>query len=400
MRLGIASDFQLGAGEVYATPTRTRLADTEDHLEQMADELEARDVTALLFGGDAFEKRKPGPDELLVFKRFANRLLDHGLELILCLGNHDLRGPDAPAILELFDNGDLLRVVRRPELVSLRAMDEGPDVLLGVLPWTHPAHHGGTPLERARLLVAEAARLRAQVAEVQRSDVMPVLLTHYALAGMRLPTGLSTGELIGEPVLDTHALLAQGWRYVFAGHVHARDVMVQPEGPRTAVSIGSPWTHDFGEAGESHGFYVLDVPTDHLDHVELEGRPFITLTEDDLVDVTRLGSDGLEYHPGLLDVAGAVVRVRVKLEAEGVLDVEGLKRALYEAGAHKVHAIELDRAESRARARVELAEETAPLEAVRAWCAATNASDSGTRLLEELTATLLREETPDAHAPA
>lgn len=392
MRLLFLSDTQLGGGAGYGTPERPRLADAADYLDEVVDIAAGEDVDLLVFCGDAFQHRRPAVDELLVFGRFLGQL---PCDFVLVAGNHDCRGPSpTPTTLDLFgERGDTLFVT--PGLKGCG------DAALAFLPWSHPgplraAQSGVTPLEQAEALVKIAADLRERIRVVEQSvdecrpqRMTPILVTHHALSGMSLPTGLSTGELVGEPVLDTDALLEQGWRAVIAGHVHAADVVFRdhPEGG-CAVSVGSPWIHDFGEAAGTHGVVLFDTDGEVFKRVELSGRRFVTI---DL--------DG-EQRPGLLDwfypedVAGAVVRVRIRCTEQAArdLDVEAIRRGLLEAGAHKVHAVTLD-VERKVRARAEqMAEDAGPLTALDSWLEATGAGSREGERLRDLTRQLLLEQ--------
>ena len=222
------------------------------------------------------------------------------------------------------------------------------------------------------------------------ADAVPILVTHYSLAGVQLPTGLFTGELVAtEPVLDTHSLLAQGWAYVFAGHVHSTDVYEPVMNSGAVVSIGSPWIQDFGEAGERHGFWVLDVALGTLEHVEVPGRPFVTL------DWTGLDGFAEWETTGFFDarLAEAVVRLRWSLTEEEAasIDVEKVKRAILGHGALKVHSIHVD-VERAHRGRAEnVAEDSEPIAALDAWLAASGSTPAEGDRLRELTVSLIEE---------
>ena len=224
MRVAFLSDLQLGGGAVYGTPERPRLADQEAALAWIADELRRRGITDLVIAGDVFDRRKPAPDELLVFTNFLARV-EGDIEIVV--GNHDLRAPGLRIALDVFNvfvaaggfGGANVR--RRPHIAGLKALDRGRDAAVAMLRGRTPrtsAQHGAAPSRCASTptpVVAEAAALRAKVLQEFDADAVPILVTHYSLAGVQLPTGLFTGELVAtEPVLDTHSLLAQGWAYI------------------------------------------------------------------------------------------------------------------------------------------------------------------------------------------
>jgi DNA repair exonuclease SbcCD nuclease subunit len=389
VKLLICSDLQLGSGARYGTPARTRLEDQDVGLDFITELVADEGIDALIVAGDVFQHRRPAIDELIVFDRFLRSV---PCETILVAGNHDVRGPyPMPTTLDLF-KGAAGSVHAWPEVRFLSSK-----VALAFLPWAHPgplrslnrSRTGEKPVPdrtQAAALAEIAGGLRVKI-ERESSEATPVLVTHFGLSGMRLPTGLSTGELIGETVLDTHDLLAQGWRFIFAGHVHSTDVVTAADG-RQAISVGSPWVHDFGEAEGGHGVWVYDSDLDSVAHVAIPGRPFVTLELE-----PGPGSAGLVQRGGgdAYGYDGDIVRVLIRAtEQEAAqLDVEAVKRMLYERGAHKVFVhLEVERG---TRARAEVAEDTEPLKAVEAWLVATGGLPDAGERLRDLTDHLLQE---------
>lgn len=375
-RIAFISDLQIGSGESYGTPTKPRLDDQAETLRAFTERIVELEVDEVVIAGDLFERRRPSIAELVVANDWL-RSLPTGVYLMA--GNHDVIAPwPAPSTVDLFGG------FSRPTLSPLG------DVVLAFMPWAHPgplraAREGATALEQAAAMLEIAQGLRIQC-RAMYPDAEPVLVTHYALTGFSTPTGVATGELVGEPVLDSYGLAAQGWSYVFAGHIHRADEMTI-DGATVLVSIGSPWIQDFSEAEERHGFWLLDSEGD-LERYDLPGRRFVTISGAvaEESDVALLSADE--------DVRDAVVRVRLLCSEDvaGRISLAALKRDLYELGAHKVFAIQLD-VERNARARVEgMSEETEPLESLRAWLTATSgAGNVPTERLLHLTESLLEE---------
>ena len=384
MRLLFISDLQLGGGEAYGTPARSRLDDSRDALDAVTDIAAEREADLVIVAGDVFQHRRPAVDELLVFSRFLSNL---PCPYQLVAGNHDLRGPASmPSVLDLFGRrGDTVHVYP-----AIAIDDELEGVAVAVLPWAHQgplraSQAGVTPLEQAEALV----RVAGDLFDAITVPGPRLLVTHHALSGFGLPGGLTTGDLVGEPVLDTQALLRQGWSAVIAGHIHQHGLVARDDHePGIAVSLGSPWVQDFGEADGSHGVVLFDADTDTFDRLELPGRRFVTLD----IDADDIG-ERVPYL-GAEDVEGAVVRVRVHATAEqaGRFDAAAIRAQLEHELAHKVHAVTLDVVRT-VRARAEgMAEDVGPLEALDSWLAATNAAPREAGRLRELTRDLLDKE--------
>lgn len=336
MKLLCTGDFQLGAGTAYGRAPGDRLNDQREALLRIAEVAHEREVQAVVFLGDLGERRNPSVLELLAFDTFVDELQPDGpggLELLMQAGNHDATGADVDSAVTLWSSRPGVRVWERPgTYYADRAV-------LAFLPWAHPGHlrarTGGKVQahEHAEALVEIAAGLRH--AERAPAEVPHVLFLHWALSGCQLPTGLPTSALT-EPVLPLDDLLAQEWSAVVGGHVHLSQAPAQG-----VYVVGSPYTCDFGEAHAEHRALVLDTerPYDG-EWVPLTDRPFVTLTR--------------PLDPVTADVRDAVVRVRWQGTEEEArsLDIERLKQGLYERGAHKVYAVEVD-VERQARARAE-----------------------------------------------
>lgn len=381
MRLLLTADLQLGSGASLGTPERSRLDDNADSLTEISVLADDNNVDAIIVAGDVFQHRRPAIDELVVFRNWIDTT---PVEVWLIAGNHDVRGADVPATIELFGR-EGLNVFTKPGLML-------PGVL--ALPWTHPSY-------ARRFLSSDedvAESLVRVAGDLLPDGQPPVLVTHYALSGMSLPTGLSTDQL-REPVLDTLALSEAGFDYIFAGHIHKpeRTTWFTDQGDEiSAVSIGSPWRHDFGEAAITPGVWILDTENAELWHEPLVDREFVTIDletvegdDDDSVALPVAPEGQLQVVGRPVDVRDAIVRVRVKVREQNVrrVSVENIRRNLVERGAHKVF-IHLD-VERGVRARSDVAEDSEPLVAVEAWASATGLDARSREWLRALTEKLL-----------
>lgn len=369
MRFLATADWQIGAGAVYGTAERPRLADQAEALEAMAELAESR-AALTVFAGDACQHRRPSVPELLVLRR----ALDQLGAVVAIPGNHDVTGPGTPGTLELF--GELATLYTRP------AVQRVGDVVFGYLPWAHPstlrAAIGPAGSEEHADAIMRAA---ADLYELATSpgphppleQLSTVLVTHYALGGVSLPGGLTTSDLVGEPVLDPLALAEQGWDWVLAGHVHTpMHVELETGQPGVwrrfthVVSLGSPYVCDYGEAELPHGCWLIDTEEGTAEHVPLPDRQFVTMAyEYGAWQEILTGQEAVM-------VEGAVVRAKVHATPEEAarFDPAELRRVLLAAGAHQVHTIDVQvEREHRARA-TGLQEDTEPQAALAAWVAA------------------------------
>ena len=281
MRLLSLADTHIGSSYEHR---KDALADTAAVLDQVVELAVDRGVSLVLHGGDVFHRTKPSPAELHVFKRFCDRLWHENIPLIAIHGNgaHEAAADDKSA-LQLFES-DMVHVSRRAECIN---------EIEGVSVCTLPA----TPLGR---LVAQGTTDRAEIGAQAVSlllqsardlyasapvDRPRVLLGHWAVSGSRLPNGLPV-DALSELVLPLAELETIGYDACLFGHIHVAEIlngMARINIHPGVASVGSPMCHDFGEAGELHGCWILEFGEDRgaaWEFVPLTDRRFVTVDVD------------------------------------------------------------------------------------------------------------------------
>lgn len=394
-------DLHLGAGPDYGRELGDRLRDQEQVWARALELAVEHDVDAILFAGDAFHRRRPNPAELRAFQRPLERFsAEHDIEILAINGNHDVEAGDLPSALEVFGRDIDLHV--EPGLWStLGRHDIGVPggVTVATLPWTPLgrliARRGGGDRDdshaiAAQLLVEVARDLRAQV------DGTCVLMLHWSVSGASTPTGVLTDDF-RETVLPLHELEQLGFDAIVCGHIHKAQLLNEEGANAPIFYTGSPAPVDFGEAETAHGCYLLELggPADEweLTFLPIESRPFVTFdvaqvhVDEDFLMLTE------GYVPSVEQFVDAVVRVRYTATEEQArrIDHPAIARALYDAGAHKVYAIQ-PTIEREGRARVDgVDEDIAPLAAVDAWVTANEISTEHSGALVDLTSRYLQE---------
>jgi DNA repair exonuclease SbcCD nuclease subunit len=360
VKLGCIGDVHLGAGVARFGPER--LADQEQVLVSAFETFRDERCDAVLVAGDTWHGPIVPPEQYVVFAR-ALRVLD-GIPVVMVNGNgvHDLamRDTNALRVFEETYTPERLTIRCEPDLVNV--FPSG--VSVACLPWASVkrlvAAHGGGDRDDVN---AYAAELLVEIARGLREDTAGpcVLLTHFSISGAALPNGLPVDSL-REPVLDLSALEDCGFDAIVAGHIHKPQRLDLVPAATLAEGapqfyVGSPMPLDFGEAGTEHGCWILDVGVaTEARFVPLPSRPFRTL---DILTVSLPDEpfvlDGVEVDD---DLDGAIVRVRYRATDEQArrIDQAAIRRALLDAGAHRVFMQpEIIRAE---RARVAALDET------------------------------------------
>lgn len=319
-------------------------------------------VDAMLFGGDAFHRPTPSPEELLAFAR---PLLDAPFPVLAITGNsHDTRSAELPVAMELVDTGvfgthGLLRLSRVPEVMY------GDGYAVATLPWTPPgrlvaARDGSVDRdllnrEIADHLVQCAAELRRRIEQERPASVAAVLLLHWSVSGAATPDGALT-DLFHEPVLELAALEELEFDIVIGSHIHRPQALTDGK-PAYVPGGGDEWIFDpsflytgsplplsHGEASCEHGVWIVDLDgSARAQFVPIESRPFVTLNVDapELAAAADLADDPTflrDMVTGGDDIDGAIVRVRYAATAEQAtrIDNTAIRQALLDAGAAKV----------------------------------------------------------------
>lgn len=375
-RLLCTGDWHVGSGLDYGRTPADRLADQEAVIEKIVDLAIEHDVDALLLAGDFWHRRKPTVSELMAVARPLRRLaVESNIDVLAIPGNHCVEAAGMPTGIDLLE--DVVDIHHEPGIWNAPG-----GTTVATLPWTPVsrliASRGGGDRDEnhhlaAQLLLEAARDLRAQI------DGPAVLMLHWSVSGASTPTGVMTDDF-RETVIDAGELVALGYQAIVCGHIHKAQQMTEIGPP--FFYTGSPAPVDFGEASVEHGVYLLDTApaegfASDLQFLPIESRPFITLDLDgeDVDDLI-----GADVRPFVLDgghfmghaVTDAVVRVRYTATEEQARRINHgeITKALYDAGAHKVYAIQPTILREN-RARVDgVDEEIAPLAAVTAWCGA------------------------------
>lgn len=344
IRLAHVADLHLGSGYHLGDEDRggvnSRLRDFRDAWVRSCEQMVAERVDLVLFAGDAFRDSKPTPTEQQAFRDGLDVLCDAQIPMVACVGNHDLpRSTGRTHALQIFDGYRIcVTVVDRPQIVYIPHGDDG--IPVACLPWFSRAWlAAGNPTfdrltmdeQNAYIVDLSLAVLRklGAEAEVAAGPLGSVLLAHGSIAGSVVGAEGSTA-FFREPVLPLSELRGLPFAAQCWGHLHRAQKL--SDAPSIAYS-GSIERTDFNEAAEDKGWNIVDIGPEFVtvDHVSSSPRTFIDL---DLPDPTEW-----ESAVDNIDASGAIVRVTYEATPEiaRTIDHAAIRRALYAAGALKVH---------------------------------------------------------------
>ena len=369
-----------------ATGLSSRVRDFLDRLDELVAYALTERVDIVTFAGDAFRSRHPEPTYQRDFARRIARLSREGIPVVLVAGNHDLPAMPAKAtsvdIFRALEVENVYVSARKEEILRIPLGTKG-DLQVATYPYPNRSRllqseeYRRRPLrEQEEFLRAEVARGLSQLVEQVDRERPAVLVAHLAVLGAQWGSEQSM-SLGGEVEAMLGAVAHPAYDAVLLGHIH-RGQVLRSEAP-PVLYAGSLERVDFGDEGLEKGFCLVEIDEApaagrrpvSFHFIPVQARPFASLD----VDARRgdpqdraLRSIGEAREAGKL--AGAVVRLRLKVRQEDVaqVDVAALRRALQEAFFVAAVAVETERPE-RVAFRGSL-EQLSPLEALeRYWIA-------------------------------
>lgn len=374
--VGHTADWHLAAQGAKLDPEtglNARLMDRYRCARFVIEDALRREADLIVHCGDAFDRPRPTPTEVRLFRDAVMPALVNGIPMVLLLGNHDMpRSPVEKHALDLVRDMPRLRVVDRPCLLNVwsgpegvivdpleMATPDGRDLVMHIacLPWPNKqlllASEENRNLEPGalNLLVRERMMDVARGLAAQRIEGVPTILAgHFSVDMAEAGAQNRLMMLGGEWTLNLHELAALGFDAILLGHIHKPQMLHSD--PPVAYS-GSPEACTFGEEGEAKLYHLVEI-SDQGVLVEPIATPYRRLVTIDAGD-----QDAVAEIPD-----GAIVRLRLP---QAMADQQrDLVRALEAAGAFEVR-VEVERAETVRRREAAVSHEMPLDEAIRAW---------------------------------
>lgn len=359
IRLLHIADIHIGMENYGRTDPQTGLNQrVMDFLRRLSDAVDYaldHEIDVVIFAGDAYKTRDPNPTFQREFARRMKRLADAGIPVVMLVGNHDL-----PAVAQKATSISIFNTLQVPNTVVgdrerlwQITCRRGQPLQVATVPY--PLKSGLLADEETRgksiaevdamLQAALVENIRALAVEArQRPDTPAVLTGHFSV--QEASTGSERSIMIGRDVAVPRSALADpAWDYVALGHIHKHQSLNGDAHPPVIYS-GSIERIDFGEEREPKGWVVAVIERGRADwqfvtHYKQAARPFVTIAVDvraEQGDPTPAVLAAIEQR----DLAGAVVRVmlRLRAEQETLLQEREVSRVLnakayYVAGVNK-----------------------------------------------------------------
>ncbi|MBM3152999.1 MAG: exonuclease SbcCD subunit D [Chloroflexi bacterium] len=378
-----------------------RVLDFLKSLDAIVDAAVDEKVDLVIFAGDAYKDRSPGPTFQREWGRRIMRLSKAGIRTLLLVGNHDL----SPALgrahaIQEFETLEIPYVTVLAKPACILADELGLPAQVLALPWVSRsglmAALGISAAEPEQLLASIENRLtdlvQGWLAKVDPS--LPVILAAHASIEGALYGSERTVMLGSDLILPASLVRDPRLDYVALGHIHKPQDLNRNAHP-PVIYPGSIERVDFGEASDDKYFIVADVEKGNaaVQWRELSGiRPFLdyAVRLESSENITETLKASL---PEQKDIEGAIVRLTIDYprEWEPLLD-EGALRD-YARAAFEFHLVKRPQLESRIRLSADqTASSLSPLVLLEQYWLATKTDADEIESLQKLAASILVDE--------
>lgn len=305
-----------------ATGVNGRVLDFLRRFDELIEYGLEREADLVIFAGDAYKRRSPGPTYQRAFARRVKRLADAGVPVVLLVGNHDL-----PTMVQRASSVDIFSTLDVPNVIVGRAEEvhtietrRGP-VQVATVPYparqrllTHDEYRGLSIEQLDEALQRMVTENIQALAKQLDPEIPAVLAAHVSVSGATY--GSERSVMIGrDAVVLKSALADPAWDYVALGHIH-RHQSLNDDGYPPLVYSGSLERVDFGEEGQPKGFCWVELARGETawEFIEVEARPFVTVRADVRGSPSPLMA--LQQAIAAHSLEDAVVRLIVRLRAD------------------------------------------------------------------------------------
>jgi len=263
-----------------------RVLDFLRSLDIIVDTAITEKVELVLFAGDAYKDRSPGPTFQREWGRRMMRLSRAGIPTLLLVGNHDISPTSGRALsFQEFDTLEVphIQILAKPALLGPAEL-EGLPIQVIALPWINRAavaaamqNEGDASGDANRTLEDRYIHLVNHLFGELNPSLPAVLLAHGSVEGA-VYGGERTVLLGGDFTLPRSLVRDQRLDYTALGHIHKMQELNEGMHP-PVVYPGSIERVDAGEAGDDKYFVIAEIQKGKtkVDLRKLTGiRKFIT----------------------------------------------------------------------------------------------------------------------------
>lgn len=230
-KIGIFSDIHLGIGQDSKQWHDIAI----DFANWAADTFNERGISDIIIPGDIFHNRTEiNVNTIAVAKVFFDLFKD--FRIFISSGNHDSYYKDKSTInsISILDGWNNIHVIdTNPEVIQT----DYEDIVL--VPW-------GTTFENI-------------------PKTKGIIFGHFEISSFYM-----NSYKVCDHGFESKDLLSKA-PYIISGHFHKRDHRKYEKGQ--ILYVGSPYQHNFGDAGDSRGIYIFNLENNEFEFIENEISP-------------------------------------------------------------------------------------------------------------------------------
>jgi len=288
----------------------SRLMDCVEVLMKIGESAKINEVDMIWFTGDLFHLKNNLDNKVIQLIMYEMKQLAEKYPLLLVPGHHDLyMWSSNPVLLEMLAKfSDQVVVVDKPM-------------------WIKDSRFFNIPIYAepcTRKIKELTDRIENLETNIQEG---PIFLAHQDMLGMRY------GGFVVDQGLDAE-LLSHKFRWSFIGHYHNRKEFKDEEFNDNVISVGAPLQHNFGDVGESRGWWILHFSDhgfehDRVEYIENDFSP-------QFVDVSVKEGDQ-DWMERRIDVGGDFLQKNFfRIKIEGAELPKGLERIKWKRISHTI----------------------------------------------------------------
>ena len=253
MKAVVLGDPHFGAGYSLGKPHKvrrlnTRLIDFSNTFDYVVDFMISNEIKILIITGDIFEYRRPRPSELGIFAEKIQRLQEHGIQIHIVAGNHDIITDERTTTMDIIQKLKLPGIFVHSDIDSVEYKDNGIAMNFVFLPYRTKSILGCASNKDSIDRVEE--RIQHEVSKF--SDGNKFLIGHFMFKQTMLGS-INLEKDADEVVFPTE--MFNQFDGTIVGHVHAHQIL---QSNPLMTYVGSMECKDFGEADQKKYFVILD----------------------------------------------------------------------------------------------------------------------------------------------
>jgi exonuclease SbcD len=317
-----------------STGLHTRLLDFKKSFEYMVDYAILHDLDVFVFAGDAYKNSYPSPTHQRILIKLFLKLLNHGIPVVIVVGNHDHPGSQIKAhALDIFYHikHPLCFIFSRIGQVRI-PLKQGRAIDVVGFPWPFPILFSNDNKVSASFTTEEVCK-RLDAMKTKIIGDAPAILVGHCMMQEGSFSGSEKPILEGkDPVFKSEQIYDDIFSYVALGHLHkAQYINKKKENQSPIVYSGSPDRIDFGEEKDTKVFSLVEIDDKKKASFEFipipTCRPFYTIT----IHITSIDTIEEDIEKKLSQyerLSEAIVRIRYSYDYEYIkyVNVSRLKK--------------------------------------------------------------------------